>query len=366
MKKAFFSIILLLAFVVSNARAQADSPIKIKLDFESAQLITKLMTVKTISDAQMNTVVAAYGNQQLIKKVKGYSGFGEDVFRATLKEVIQTGTVKGNDPYNWKVVKANLPQLQKLIAKLSANQQGFMADVTALIQSYTPAQVTANVRACFLVGGGSLGFVIGNEKTFNVALQKIGDDYEGLKYLVAHELYHTMQGEGQGLRKKTTDKNAPFNVQASYAIAYNVWSEGTATLVGDFAAVKTDAPFTKVQKEEWAKNIERQRQNFYLFETMMFKAAKDTGANYEELYNVGFTTSFDESLYFVGYEMGKKIEQYEGRKAIADMLVKDPLVFVEEYIKLYKEHKDDKSFIRFDASTEEIIAKLGVWKDKLF
>ncbi|TSD64627.1 hypothetical protein FFF34_012000 [Inquilinus sp. KBS0705] len=359
-------LLCLFLLLISMAAKAAPGELKVSLDFESAQVITWLLSGKTVTDAQINQAAAVYGNQQLIKKVKGYSGFGEDVFKSTLKEIIETGTIKGNDPYNWKMVKANLPAIQNLLGKLAQNQQAFLNDVTAIIQAYTPAEVSAEVRACFLVGGGSLGFVIGDEKTFNVALQKIGDDYEGLKYLVAHELYHSMQGAGQAMRKKNKEKNAPYYVQASYALAYNVWCEGTANLVGDFAQVKNPAPFSKVQADEWQKNADRKGENFYLFESLLYKSHNDTASRgYETFYNIAFTTAYDETSYFTGYEMAKKIEKYSGKKVIANILVQDPLVFFEEYIKLYKAHPEDTSFIRFDASTELIISRLAVWKDRL-
>ena len=264
------------------------------------------------------------------------------------------------------LVKANLLQIRNLINKIAANEQSFIADVTAIIATYTPAGITANVRACFLVGGGSLGFVNGGENTFNVALQKVGDDYDGLKYLVAHELYHSIQNAGRSTRNVTKDENAPYFVQATYGLTYNAWNEGTANLVGDFTKIRNPGPFTKVQLEEIDKNNKRKKQNFYLLEVLIYKAFTDTASRkYDELYNIAFTTGFDEAGYFAGYEMAAKIEKYDGPAGIAKIITEDPLVFFEEYIRLYKAHPEDKSFIKFEPATEDIIAKLGVWKGKI-
>lgn len=366
--KIKLTLLSLALFIIFGASAnnKPENKLKISLDFESAQIITGLLAGKAVTDAQINHAAEVYGSQQLIKKVKGYSGAGEDVFKSTLKEIIETGTVKGKDQYNWKLVKANLPGIQKLITKISSNPNAFITDITAIIQSYTAEQITADVRACFLVGGGSLGFTIGNDNTFNVALQKIGDDYDGLKFLVAHELYHSVQSIGQTLRKKGEKKSMPYYAQASYALVYNLWAEGTANLVGDFAAIKNPGPFTVKQQEEFEKNAERKGENFALFEALLYKTYNDTASRtYETFYNIAFSTAFDETAYFVGYEMAKKIEKYEGRKAVGDMLTKDYLVLIEEYIKLYKAHKEDESFIRLDASIELIIEKLGPWRDSI-
>ncbi|MBD1393778.1 DUF5700 domain-containing putative Zn-dependent protease [Mucilaginibacter glaciei] len=365
MKISFVCLIALMVTLVP-VFAQSGQKIKVALDFESAQLITNLLSGNQVTEAQLDAAAKAHGNQQLIVKVKGYSGAGEDVFKATLREVIETGTIKGEDKYNWKLVKSKLPEIKKLLVQIAANQESFITDVTNIIQSYTAPQITATVRACFLVGGGSLGFVNGGDNTFNVALQKVGNDYEGLKYLVAHELYHSMQDAGQKLRKKVKDKSMPYFAQASYGLAYNVWNEGTANLVGDFANVKTSGMLTIMQRDEEKKNNNRRRENFLLLESMIYKAYNDTASRtFDRMYNIAFSTSYDEAGYFMGYEMAKKIEQYSGRKAIADMLVQDPLVFFEEYIRVYKAHPEDQVMIRFDASTEQIIAKLAPWKDKI-
>nr|WP_294942923.1 DUF5700 domain-containing putative Zn-dependent protease [uncultured Mucilaginibacter sp.] len=366
MKRIYALILFICLCFAAKAHNPTNPAVKVTLDFESARIITGLMAGKTVTDAQLNQAAETFGSKQLIIKVKGYSGAGEDVFKRTLKELIETGSIKGEDKYNWKLVKSNLAPIQHLIRKIEANQQTFITDITKIISNYTPGGVTADVRACFLVGGGSLGFVNDGYNSFNVALQKVGDDYEGLKYLVAHELYHSIQEAAQNSRKRTKDKSMPYYAQASYGLTYNVWNEGTANLVGDFTKLNNAGPFTKVQLEEIRKNKNRKRQNFFLFETLLYKAFTDTAThNYEQLYNIAFTTGFDETGYFVGYEMAKKIEQYDGATGIADILLKDPLVFFEEYIKLYKEHKDDEAFVRFDAATEAIISKLAVWKDKV-
>jgi hypothetical protein len=367
MKKYTIALLLIWCYGVSVARQVRTGPlINVTVNFESTRIITGLLTGSKVTDEQLTNAAQAFGSKQLITKVKGYSGAGEDKFKSTLKDIIETGTIKGDDNYNWKLVKANLPQIRLLINKSAADQKSFIADVTRIIETYTPASINANVRACFLVGGGSLGFVNEGDNTFNVALQKIGDDYDGLKYLVAHELYHSIQDAGQNSRKRNKDKNMPYYAQASYRIAYNVWSEGTATLVGDVTKVAKPESFTKIQLEEVNKNLNRKRQNFVLVETMLFKAYADTATHvYGELYNIGFTTAYDEAAYYVGYEMAKKLEKFNGASAIADLIVNDPLVMFEEYIKLYKANPKDNTFVRFDATTEGIIASLAQWKGKI-
>jgi len=363
-QKFYIAIVILFSYSL-QAYAEQASNIKVSFDIASAQAVCKVLTLRKADTLQLQQISKLYGNTLLIRKVKGYSGAGEDVFKKTLKEIIETGTVKDQDPYNWKLVKANLPAIQKLLTYLSSNQEQFITEVQTMISSYTPLTLTATTKACFLVGGGSLGFTIGDDPTFNVALQKIGDDVEGLKYLVAHELYHNIQDAGQQTRKKATTEKPPYFIKASYALLYNLWAEGTANFVGDFEKIKNPKSFSSEQQLAFKKNADRQYANFYLFETLIYRQYTDSTARYQPLYDIAYSTAFDESSYYVGYEMAKKINQYNGNSAIAALATQDPMVFVQTYIALYKSHPEDKSFKPFSSSVEQLIEKLLIWKDRI-
>lgn len=339
--------------------------LNISIDFESARLISALMAKKSVTEAELEKAVNAFGSRQLIEKVKGYSGADVTVLKSTLREIIETGTVVGSDPYNWKDVKTNLKAINQLINKLSVSPDAFINDIRLKIADYTSDKINANIKACFIICGGSLGFTQGDGMTFNVALQKIGDDVEGLKLLVAHELYHSIQAAGQASRN--VSKTAlPYHVKATYALLYSLWSEGTASLVGDFSGMKSPAEFSKTQLAEYEKNATRKRENSALFEALLYKCYTDsTSRSYGAFYNIGFSSAFDETSYYVGYEMSKKITQYLSKQAIADGLTQDLLTFTETYIKLYKDHPEDKTFIRFDVATEKIVQQLALWRDKV-
>lgn len=340
--------------------------LNVSIDIESAEAITELLSNKKADTLQLRKVSKLYGNQLLIKKVKGYSGAGEDVFINTLKEIIETGTVKGNDEYNWKLVKSRLPEIKKLVAYISSNKEKFIGEVKAIIEPYTPADLSATTKACFLAGGGSLGFTIGDDPTFNVALQKIGNDVNGLQYLVAHELYHTLQDVGQRTRSyKKESGGISYASKASYYLLYNLWAEGIANYVGDMSKLKKNAAFSEEQIAHYQKNKERRYQNFQLFEALLYRQFNDTSADYQSSYDIAFSTAFDETGYFVGYEMARQIAKHQGNQAIANLLTSDPIRFTIDYISLYKSRPDDKSFIRFSKSFEDIVSKLMDLENKL-
>ncbi|WP_290708857.1 DUF5700 domain-containing putative Zn-dependent protease [Flavihumibacter sp. CACIAM 22H1] len=340
--------------------------LSVSIDMASAEKICQLLSQKKADTIELKKAAGLYGNQLLIKKVKGYSGAGEDVFINTLKEIIETGTIKGRDEYNWKLVKEKLPEINQLLNYIRSNNRVFIEEVKAIIQPYLPKELKAAAKACFLAGGGSLGFTIGNDPSFNVALQKIGDDIKGLQYLVAHELYHSLQDIGQSSRVyQKDDKKITYPEKATYYLLYNLWAEGIANFVGDMAAIKDLKEFSKEQAGQYQKNRARRYQNFQLLEALLYRQYHDSTANYQATYDIGFSTAFDETSYFVGYEMAKKIAQHQGNEAIAALLVKDPIRFIADYIALYQKLADDQSFVRFSRSTEEIVSRLLAWENKL-
>lgn len=363
-----FLVLWVLVCTAYGQRTQSPSAsdgLTIQLDYESANAITSLLAKTQVSDDELDRIARLFGSQQLIKKVSGYDPSGtEAVFKRTLQEVVQTGTVKGHDPYDWKSVKAKAGEIRQLIRQLESRAT-FTDDVKALIRPYTPTNINGSIRACFLVGGGALGFVLGDPNTFNVALQKIGDDYEGLVYLVAHELYHSVQGIGDKKRvKQKPASTLPKPIVNAYVMLENLWGEGSANLVADFTKIKAPKSFAKMQQEGYQLNGRRARQNFALFESLLFSAYHDSTANLNELYNIGFTLAFEETAYDTGYRMAKVIEKYKGQEALARCISEGPIPFCEVYILVCKENPDE-SFIRFSRSTEVIVDKVKAWQNYL-
>lgn len=357
-----YSIILFLSLVVGNTRAQQ---ISVNIDLESAKTIVDLMQkAGKVSDEDLIDASSLFGNRQLIQKVKGYSGADSTIFIATLRELLETGNIVGDDPYQWKVVQAALPNVQKIILAISEDKHAFETDVSERIQSYTPTNVNIRARACLLLGGGSLGFVIDDSQTFNVALQDIGDDIEGLKVLMAHELYHNVQSEGYGQRQRSLESKPTYNEKATYALLYQLYSEGVANFVGDFMKIENPKAFSQKQIDLYLKNEKRTSSSFYLLETVLYHAYHNPKTSYGQLYNIGFTTEFDEVFYGVGYEMAKQLVAHHGDQIIAELVLQDPIRFIHNYIQLYKENPEAK-LLTFSADTEELISIMMRWENRI-
>ena len=372
MKKTLLLCALILCSVSTYSQsvsaATKSKKLNIQLDFASAKAIINLLGQKSVTDKELDDVTTLYGSQQLIRKVTSYNSENgtEARFKKTLREIVETGTVQGDDAFDWKAVKKQQAAVQSLINQLEASPTAFLDDIYNAIAPYAPNDLAVDIRACFLVGSGAGGFTIGNDNTFNVTLQRIGDDYEGLVKMVAHELYHSVQHAGRQKRKKSLPDVAdpPKNIVNPYILMYNVWAEGTATRVGDFTEIKLPKAFAKTQQDEYLLNQKRSAQNFYLFENLLYRAANDSTVDMGQLYNIAFTVAFEETSYYVGYEMAKFIEKHEGKDALAAYVSKNPVAFTQHYVELYKKYPD-AGVIKFSAPVEAIIKKTESLTDKL-
>ncbi|MFD2598238.1 DUF5700 domain-containing putative Zn-dependent protease [Sphingobacterium corticis] len=339
--------------------------IDIRTDTKSAEAIISLLdrSPDMVSNDELIRISKLPGNQHLIEKVKGSTGAGSDVFISTLKELIETGDIEGDDKYQWKFVKQSLPKIRGLLQKVNSSGENLSDDIASRIKMYTPDKISLKAQAYFIVGGDALGFTLDGE-SFHVALQNIGDDYEGLKVLMMHELYHNIQNEGLNLRERILGEKPSYNEKATYALLYELWSEGLANFVGDYTKIEQPGEFARSQIAVYEKNDKRNRSNFYLFETLLYRAFHDPKVSYGQLYNIGFTTEFDEVFYAVGYEMAKQLVSVYGNQVVKDLVLQDPVRFVSRYIELYQQNPSMK-LVPLSKETEDLISKMLTWENRI-
>jgi hypothetical protein len=361
----FIILFLALPYYNSASPLLPDAKINVTIDYLAAEEFIRLIGLKSINDVELSKFAGLYSNKLLIEKVSSSTGGTEQVFKETLKEIITKGKIVGLDPYQWGKVKRELPNIKKLIADLKLNKVAFISEIKDRIVAYTPTELPEQqLKACLVLGGTATGFVIGEDPSFCIALQNFGTDLEGLKTIMVHELYHTIQQAGQSLRKIDLTEKSSYNTKATYYLFHSLWTEGTAEKLGDFSLIKNALSYSKGQQETKKKNDERLLVNFRLIEMMIFKMYTDTNARYQAIYSIGFSPVYEEAGYSVGAEMTRKLEQFQGKKVLADIVIQDPLDFATSYIKLYHEHPKEVPY-HFDKSTEAIVDKLIVWRNKI-
>jgi len=128
-------------------------------------------------------------------------------------------------------------------------------------------------------------------------------------------------------------------------------------MVGDPLEVEDDHAYTQWYREKFKRNIMKIQQNFELFETLLFRLYYDPEIKFSQLYPLGFSGGWDSPLYFVGYYIGRTIEQYKGRDLLVELLKKPPLEFFKTYIDIYMKNPD-KNLMTFSSSVNKILNSL--------
>lgn len=337
--------------------ADLQNNIQLELDSSSARALLDLFSRGKVADEELLRVMKLPATQAMIQQAARFDPSAtEGNFKLSLRRVIETGSSE-QDPFRFAIVKARLESVRSLLKQIEDSPQTFIDGVTGRMREYAPDNVALKSRVHFIVGGTSDGFAPSGD-VFYIALHYYGDDYEGLKMLAAHELFHNVQAvlrRAQGRDKQTLA--APANVSNSFAILRNTVNEGTASMVGDALLLPSGKQYSDFLKAKYKKNLERIRSNFALFEALLYRAYNDPRADYNQLYNLGFSGTWDSPLYFVGYRMGKVIEKYKGKEAIKALVGVEPLQFFNQYVEIYKK-ENDPEIVRFSKSCEEILQKL--------
>ena len=354
-KKSFRLAAPLLALCLSAlgaGRAPAQGDIRIELDATQPRALLELFGRGKVTDEELLRVSKLHATQALIRQASRFDPAAtEENFRASLRRVVETGASEP-DPFRLAVVRSRLEASRSLLQQIEEGRQAFLSDVVARMREYAPAGVALDTKVHFVLGGTSDGFAPASE-AFYIALHYFGDDAEGLKTLMAHELFHNVQA---GLRGGRKPEGRP-NVTKSLSLLQHTVAEGTASMVGDPLALPAGKPYTDFLRAKYKRNLDRIATNFALFEALLFRAYHDPGADYDQLYRLGFSGTWDSPLYFVGYRMGRVIEKYEGKAAVRELIGAEPARFFARYVEVYRKH-NDPDIVRFSKPCEEILQSL--------
>lgn len=363
----FFALTVSLFLISPVAAASQSSPdgskIKIKTDFESARAVIALFDKGKVGDDDLAELFKLHGINAIIEKVSRFnSNVTANVFKSTLKQVIETGNTNP-DPFRFMLVKNRLPQVRELLKRIERDPRALSEAVISQMSKYTDNSLQMDVTVYFLLGGSSNAFAEG-DKNFYVGLQYFGNDYDGLKEEMAHELFHNAQAMLKRLRRSSSKTVAPRPAYLAQSMQFldEFVDEATAVLVGNPDELKGEGNFSKFYQGLIAKNDDRMTNNFALFELMLFRIYNDRTlpANYfeENISNIGLSGIYDSPFYIMGYRMAQTIEKYKGREAIINLVGRSPTLFFKDYIEIYKKHSDPK-IIRFTGACEEILLKLA-------
>lgn len=334
----------------SHARSQETAPrgIRIAFDFQAAEA-----TLAAVSGAPALDAASAArlpGNVRLVEHQRRFDPDAtEERFRRSLTDAA-AGRSPSPDTFVFSRIRERLAAARALLARVKANPEELASELRQRIAKFTPAGLDIPVTVYFVAGGTSDGYSDG--RVFCVAVDYFGDDYAGLRTMMAHELFHVAFDAVE--RPKP-----PADPQAARLLTLldDTRNEGIASRVGDPLAVTDGKAWTEWFQGKFRRNLERMDSDFALFDLILYRERHDPQAPLDALNRIGFTGTFDSALYFVGYEMARVLEQEDGPGAVAASLSESPLRFFRRYAALAKAHPERVRY-RFDSSTEETLEAL--------
>ncbi len=341
--------VIILALWLSNLYAAPE--ISIHFDFTPSETVLDMLESGNWDEQKARELIA---HPAIIDQLKHNAQFDKrvtaDQYLNSLNQAV-AGTPLADDPVRFAAVIENQAAIRATINTIKQAPDSAAGEVIKLITPYIPEDLKFDATIFLMAGSNSCGWVI-EGTSFYVDLRCIKEDYLGLIYLSAHELYHVAQGIF--MRKTPTDNQSSERVRS---LLFDMTQEGAASLVADFGELEGNGTYITFNRNEYKTNMRRIKPNFALFEALIQQAFTDPGVDSQQLYLIGLSGYYDSPLYYVGYYMLKALQTHTNNTALVKLMSGDIKIIFTEYMSLY--HQQNKlDLIRFNKTTEAILDKL--------
>ena len=335
--------------------AAGSNGIRIAFDFAAARATLDALAGKPTVDGE--AAARLPGNARMVAQQRRFDPEAtEGRLVASLREAAAGQPIVPDTFMLEGRAKPRLEATRTMLARIEANPESFADEIRQRITRYTPPGLKLAVQVYFIVGGTSDAFADGG--VFCVALDYFGDDEAGLRTMMAHELFHAAFDAGrEAAQEKASAPPLSKDAERVLPLLESTMNEGIASRVGDPTKVTGGKAWIEWFQGKFNRNFERMSSNFVLFDTILAREYRDPKAPVDDLYNIGFSGSYDSALYFVGYEMARVIEEQDGPEAVVRVAWEGPIAFFWRYIALSRA-RPDKVRYRFDAETEKTIEKM--------
>jgi hypothetical protein len=206
-----------------------------------------------------------------------------------------------------------------------------------MIRRYTPTGIGGSFSAKVMVGTPSCGGW-STQQSFYVDLPCIGHDKQGLTYLIAHETYHLVQNQFMPAKPKNLLER----------FIYEMLQEGSAMVVANMEDVTSPGSYTELNIRQIRKNKSRQPLNWSLFNMLTLSLLdEDSESNWNTVYNIGFSGSFDAPMYSIGSIVFDSVTKDIGTNKILCWLEHQPMQVMRyflnsDYANAQKIHLDQR------------------------
>lgn len=350
-------LVVLFAFGAQSLSAAPD--VHVRVDDRFPVRVLALFEAESVDAAELDAIVGLPGARALLRKVQAYAPEADE---ALLREALRrahAGEVWDDDPFYFWHSRRQREKTAALLASFGS-AEGLGPRVAEELAPYLPDPFTLDTEIILVLGGASAGWTLG-DGSFQIGLDHHADDSLAfLEKSAAHELYHVAQESLLPEPAETGRDDAAARVDA---LLRALVMEGTASLLDDYTDLEGDGKLLATLREKQRRNRARLGSAFVLFETLVFRAAHDPGADLAALYELGFLDPWGSSAYEVGRSMAEAIVAADGSRAIPEMLRRGPRAFVRRYIELSRsggaDGEDGAGLHRFGASFEGLILGEG-------
>ena len=322
---------------------------EITFHYESAKAVLNALKKPNLTRAEAMQVAGLPGNQGLVRKAISYhiaattETFADALVASAHGLPAETETAKG---MAFDRLKPNLDVLTALITRIETHPAEFQAWVEQRVAQFSPNGSTAKIEGYLIAGGQSGGFAF-DEPKFYLNLNYF-PEFDPAKVVMAHELYHAVQGvfavdnDDTWLKPESPTPTGKAHQQMCANLAnlfVNLYQEGSAEYVGDPQLLDPGTgPIAKKTRSDLEDGLNNLGAHRTLLELSVVGLEAPKPVPFSEVYSLGFYVP--EPLYKVGYVMAKAIAVDEGPQALAAFLKQPGYRFAEHYLGLPLYGKD--------------------------
>ncbi len=338
---------------------------QVTVDSASAQAVLSSLTEPKLTAQRAREVCEMPGNQGLVRKENSYGR--KATTESCANALLAAAQDKTPDPafqFQFERIKPRAAELSALIQRIEHNPVAFQQWVTERVSQFSPKDSKVVIDGYLLVGGSSGGFAFGEPKFYlNLAYF---DDFDVARVVMAHELYHAVQGayapapSGWWSKKDAMqgrDETLAQQCSTNYQLFSALYEEGTASYVGDPVLLRNaEGSAAKKMFTEMQDGVAHFSNSVTLLELSVTGLNAPDPVPYDEVYAIGFYVP--EIEYKLGYLMAKALATDKGNAALADLLTQPEYAFTLEYLALPK-YGQDAAHPKLGPNTVAAVKRLG-------
>ncbi len=330
---------------------------RVTVDSTSARAVLGALKDANLTMQRAQQVCAMPGNQGLVTKENSYGRKATtESCAAALLAAAQDKTPDPAFRFRFEKVKPRIAELGALIDRIESDPVAFQQWVISRVAQFSPRDSEVAISGYLVVGGTSGGFAFGKPEFYlNLAYF---DDFDVARVVMAHELYHAVQGAylpqpkdwwSQPEAERGPDHVAAQRCSNNYQLLSALYEEGSASYVGDpFLLGGAEGPAARKMLTEMQDGIANIRTSVTLLELSVTGLNAPDPVPYDEVYAIGFYVP--EIEYKLGYVMAKALAADKGDAALAALLTQPEYVFIDQYLALPK-YGQDEAHPKLDPNT---------------